>query len=446
MRQIRYFIVLLGAFLAKFRTLLFLSAVIGVVLILALAKVREAFPGLERGETIGLVGRFLTEDLPFPIQKEISIGLTRLDEEGKALPGLANTWYSEEDGKIWVFTLGDYKWQDGKPITASDINYKFTDVTSEVIDKKSIKFVLKDPFAPFPTIVSRPVFKRGFLGAGEWKVINLSLVGGRFIQSIKLINVKTKLVKSHRFYPTEESARLAFKLGEVDELREIVDPKDLTRWKNAKVEPALYKDRYAGVFINNEDPLLSEKNLRQALAYAINKDNFPGERAISPISPLSWAFNPQVKQYQYNTDRAKELLKALPDEQRKNLNINLVTTPTLLSIADRVKADWEAIGIKTHLQVLNTPPQDFQALIAIQEVPPDPDQYNLWHSTQTATNITRFRNTKESQRIDKLLEDGRRTLDQEERKKIYMDFQRFLLEESPVIFLFHPVTYTITRF
>ena len=185
--------------------------------------------------------------------------------------------------------------------------------------------------------------------------------------------------------------------------------------------------------------------LRQALAYAIDKDSFGKKRAISPISPNSWAFNPQVKQYSYNPARARELLKSLPKDQKDKLTIKLVTIPTLLSIADKIKTDWEAIGVKTQVQVSSNSLVDFQTMLAIQEIPPDPDQYSFWHSTQTSSNITNYRNSKESQRIDKLLEEGRTTLDQESRKQIYIDFQRFLVEDSPIIFLYHPTTYTVVK-
>jgi len=84
--------------------------------------------------------------------------------------------------------------------------------------------------------------------------------------------------------------------------------------------------------------------------------------------------------------------------------------------------------------------EDFDVLLAVQEIPRDPDQYHLWHSTQPG-NITNFWNP----RIDKLLEDGRRISSLEERKKIYFDFQRFLVEEAPVVFLYYPTSYEISR-
>ena len=57
------------------------------------------------------------------------------------------------------------------------------------------------------------------------------------------------------------------------------------------------------------------------------------------------------------------------------------------------------------------------------------------------TNITHLNNS----RIDKLLEQGRQTFDQQARKQIYYDFQKYLLEESPAIFIKFPTTYNISR-
>ena len=86
-------------------------------------------------------------------------------------------------------------------------------------------------------------------------------------------------------------------------------------------------------------------------------------------------------------------------------------------------------------------PDQYQAILVTQEIPSDPDQYTLWHSTQTQTNLSHYANPK----IDKLLEDGRKESDPEKRKKIYFDFQRYLVEDAPAVFLFHPTTYTIIR-
>lgn len=446
MKTLRYWSIFLKTFLSRFKKLIFGSVLAGVAVFLILWRLSNFLSLFQPGNTIGIVGRLALDDLPLSIQGQISTGLTRLDQNNQPQPSLALSWEAQNDGRVWVFHLGDYKWQDGKKVTSKDINYQFKDAKKEIVDEKTIKFTLKDPFAPFPTAVARPVFKKGLLGVGEWKVAGLTRFTAQLSRSLTLVSQKTKEKKTYRFYDTEDAALTAFKLGQVRRVEGIVDPKDLIKWKNAKIDIESHEDRYAGVFLNIQDSLLSDKNIRQALAYAINKDRFPEKRAISVISPNSWAFNPQVKDYKYNLDRAKELLKSLPDDKRKDLVINLATSPSLLSVADKIKLDWDALGVKTNIQVSNSPPDDFQALLAIQIIPPDPDQYSLWHSTQVGSNVSNYGPpARESATIDQKLENGRRTMDQEERKVFYYDFQRFLLEDLPVIPLFYPVTYTITR-
>lgn len=448
MRTFRYWVRFLSTFFGRFKRIFIVSILLGITLFLLSTTARGVLSFFQPGQSTGVVGRLTLDDLPSSIQSEISYGLTRLDESNQPKPALAKSWYSEDEGRVWIFQLGDYQWQDGTRVTAKDINYRFRDATKEIVDEKTIKFTLKDPFAPFPSTVARPIFKTGLLGAGDWKVARFSSLSAQLNRSLQLINTRTKEKKTYRFYLTEDEARTAFKLGQVRQITDIVDPKELLDWRNATVEATTHEDRYAGVFLNVEDSLLSEKNIRQALAYAIEKENFEDHRAISPISPASWAFNSQVKEYPYNPERAKELIKGSPlsPEQKSNLHITLVVTPpSLLGTADKIKKDWEAVGVKTTIQVQSTPPSEFQALLAVQIPTKDPDQYSLWHSTQTESNITNYRKTKESPRIDKLLEDGRRTQDQEARRTIYFDFQRFLMEDLPVIPLFHPQTYTIKR-
>jgi len=112
-----------------------------------------------------------------------------------------------------------------------------------------------------------------------------------------------------------------------------------------------------------------------------------------------------------------------------------------LTIADSISKNWHEVGVKSEVQVSSLIPQDYQCFLAILDIPHDPDQYSIWHSTQTQSNLSKYQNP----RIDKLLEDGRIELNTEERKVIYLDFQRFLLEDAPAVFLYHPVVYSIER-
>jgi peptide/nickel transport system substrate-binding protein len=123
------------------------------------------------------------------------------------------------------------------------------------------------------------------------------------------------------------------------------------------------------------------------------------------------------------------------------LAIELTTTPAYTDYAQSIIENWRQIGVDATLKIVSFPDtNEYQALLIGQQIPQDPDQYALWHSTQS-TNITRYQNPK----IDKLLEDGRKVANKEERKLIYQDFQRFLVEDSPATFLFNLKTYNLIR-
>ncbi len=443
MRRARFFVHLVLLFLKRFGILIGIWILVGGILFGFRNKITTLLPGLSTQEKIGVVGRFTVDTLPLSISSRISFGLTIVDRENLPQPGIAESWEAKNEGSVWVFTLKkDLRWQDNTSLKSSDFSYNFPGITVSYPDETHIEFQLSDPYAPFPIIVSRPYFKKGLLGVGEWRVRKIVTSAGN-VQELTLEEKTTHTQEVYRFYPTEESLISAFKLGEVNTISEISDPHALLDWKTVQITPISHEDRFVGIFLNTADSLLTEKNVRQALAYATNKKDIDemSTRAISSLSPSSWAYNPLVKTYDYDPERARKLLGELPKDQREQLSINLVTIPSLLEQAEKIAKDWEEVGVRTTVQVGTGVPENFQALLATQVIPPDPDQYSMWHSTQTDTNITHYK----SARIDKLLEDGRRTLDQDERKRIYLDFQRFLVEDSPVIFLYHPVSYNISR-
>jgi len=439
MLSLRYILRLVRAFVGRFRSVIFLSIAAGVVLFFIVRILAPLIiPG--KAETIGIVGKYHLETLPSEILSMIGGGLTKLDANGIVLPNLAESWETTDKGQTWIFHLKqDSVWQDGKKVTSETIVYNFSDAQIERPDENTIIFKLQSPFAPFPSVVAQPTFKKGLLGTGEWRVVKAS-VAGSFVQRLTLEN-KNGERTILKFYPTEERAKLAYKLGSVQILKDIYTKTPFDSWKIVKVEENLKRDRVVAVFFNVQDKLAGEKTFRQALAYAIDKESLPGERAYGPLSEDSWAYNPQVKPYLYDQARAREFLEELPDELKEDLSVKLVTTPVLLETAESIVKDWEAVGVKTELQVSSGIPTEYQAFLAIYDIPKDPDQYAIWHSTQINSNISKYQNP----RIDKLLEDGRGELAQTERRNIYLDFQRFLVEDSPAIFLYHPVSYTIIR-
>ncbi len=441
MLKLRYYVRFFQAFVQRFRALLVIGVLLGFVFFLSLNFIFPLLFG-STTERIGYAGRFTTDTLPLEVKELIGDGLVTLEVNGTLKPNLATSWEYKDEGKTWVFHLNPNKtWQDGKKVTAQSLNYSFNDVTIETPDTQTIVFKLKEKFSPFPSVVSAPIFKKdSLLGTDNWKVNKLSLVGD-LVEYITLQD-KQGYKKIIKFYPSEERVKTAFELGEIDKIVDLLDPKPLNDWKTVTLEENSYSNRYVAVFFNTQDPAFdNNKSLRQALSYAIDKDSLSTSRALGPISPESWAFNPQIKDYDFDAKRAKELLNDIPKEQRDKLAIKLSTTSNLRTEAEMIAKNWNDIGVKTTINLTSGIPNEYQAFLAIYDSPYDPDQYVTWHSSQQATNISKYSDP----RIDKLLEDGRLETDINRRKITYFDFQRFLLEDAPAAFLYHPISYTIIR-
>ena len=139
-------------------------------------------------------------------------------------------------------------------------------------------------------------------------------------------------------------------------------------------------------------------------------------------------------------ETAKKILSKSPLASSSS-ELILTTQPSQLKSAQLIVDAWNKIGVNSRVKVDSTIPADFQILLRSLPIPPDPDQYLYWQSTQENTNISNY----SSPKIDKLLEDGRKTLDIDARKKIYSDFQFYLVDDAPAIFLYYPKLYTIKR-
>lgn len=397
-------------------------------------------PWFHHTDRIGIVGDFTPSNLPLSIQELISSGLTSLSTDGAPLPALASSWEATNSGKSFVFTIKkDAVWHTGKPVTAHDINYNIRGVTLIPTGNDTLMAYLQYPYSPFPTLVSKPIFLPGLKGFGPYEVSGISLQGDS-VKSLQLTptDLSKNQPKDFLFYQTEAQAILAFKLGEINTISDLSSASTMTHWKNVTVEKHTKYNRIVTLFFNMHDPKLEDKNIRQGLAYGVPVQPF--ERAISPISKMSWAYSTTVRDYSYDPVQAKKLI-GHTEIATTSAQLILSTFSQYLDVAQAIAASWTSLGIKTDVRVENTVPSNYQVLLSAQDVPPDPDQYLFWHSTQSQTNVTEYMNVK----IDKLLEDGRQELDQTKRKVIYADFQRRLVEDAPAVFLYYPVTYTITR-
>ncbi len=418
---------------------------------------------------IAVIGDYTLTDLPKAIKNQISVGLTQVGDDLQAEPLLAERWVIEDQGKQYRFLIKKgVLWQDGKSLEPADIFYNFNDVEM-ISTPNEIIFNLPEAFAPFPISVTEPLLRLEeerdwwgnlryrVIGIGPHQLTNYTLQANK-LKEVQIDGPEARYV--YRFYLTETDAVMAFKKGEVDVLLDLASCHDLCEWPRLEVARELAYNRYLAVFFNNSDPTLT-KNVRQALAYALDK-NYGEATAIGPIDPRSWAYLAGGKDYAYDRERAAERL--FDDLPRAPLQLELTTSSIFLTDAEGIKAQWEDFGvfakercqsskdvtdkklcanldIKITLRVSNFPDtNNYQLLLIGQESSIDPDQYFMWHSAQP-TNFTRYKNT----RIDSLLERGRQETELSQRRALYQEFQQFLLEDPPAIFLRYLENYSLAR-
>jgi peptide/nickel transport system substrate-binding protein len=226
----------------------------------------------------------------------------------------------------------------------------------------------------------------------------------------------------------------------------------------------LKRDQKNGQCIEKH-PWFGDKRVRQAIAYAIDKQEIVdgvlfglGSPATGPYVPHTWAYNTNVKKYEHNPEKAKKLLTdagwrdtdgdGILDKDGRPFEFTILTNQgnsVRINTATIIQWRLEQIGIKVKVRTLEwatfinefIDKRRFEAVILGWSLGLDPDQYDIWHSSKTKEkefNFVSYNNPE----VDELLEKGRRKFDTEERKKAYFRIQEILADELPYIFLYVP--------
>jgi peptide/nickel transport system substrate-binding protein len=222
---------------------------------------------------------------------------------------------------------------------------------------------------------------------------------------------------------------------------------------------------YAYLGFNLRDARFQDKRVRHGIAHAINKQEIIegvllglGRPAVGPYKPGTWWYKDDVKTFPFDPERAKALLAdagwtratadGILEKDGKPFSFTIRTNQGNLvrqQTAEIIQRRLRAVGIDVKIHVvewaafLNTfiRKKDFEAIILGWGLGQDPDQYEIWHSSQTGPeelNHISYKNPK----VDELLEAGRRTFNQEKRTAIYGELQEVLADDQPVIFLYVP--------
>jgi len=449
-KAFRYYYWLIAAFAQKHSKMIFLSFFVSLLVILSLLSFSTQLDALflTRNRIVGLVGSYEPSQLPEDVLNNISYGLVYTDAQGNIKPAVAERWTGSSNGKSFtVYIRKNLAWDDNKSLTARDLQFNFQDVDVNVVNDFELEFSLKRPLGIFPTYLTKPLVRYPLHGVvGNYRVKKLRLGQENKVQEIELTPNKKELPPlTYKFFANESSLIGAYKLGSVTEMQ-IYNKgvaEDFKNWKNTNVKREVDYSTVLTLFFNEAKGQLSDKDYRKSVSLAIPRPKLEqyGELAEGPISPTSWAYNTELKKSIYDPAEAKKQLK--PDSASSAATLTLRTFFDYQDQANILNDSFTNAGLKSDIVFGSfADPSDFDVLLALWKIPTDPDQYFFWHSTQIGKgNITGMKNV----RIDKLLEDGRKSIEPSDRKKEYLDFQKIMADELPAAFLYYPYRYTITR-
>lgn len=222
---------------------------------------------------------------------------------------------------------------------------------------------------------------------------------------------------------------------------------------------------YTYMGYNLDDPRFADVRVRRAFTHAIDKQEIVdavlfglGRPADGPYRPGTTWLNEELVPYGYDPARARELLAeagwkdedgdGIVEKDGKPFSFRILTNQgndQRLKTATVVQKRLRDIGVDVSVRVVEwsafindfIDKRNFEAIVLGWSLSLDPDQYDIWHSSKTGYKQFNFVGYKNAE-VDELLEKGRRTFDEAERKRIYDRLQVRLHEDQPYTFLYVP--------
>jgi peptide/nickel transport system substrate-binding protein len=327
----------------------------------------------------------------------------------------------------------------------------------------------KHLLSSYPDISKSPLNKKP-VGTGpyrfvEWKTgekVVFDVNPGYFEGKPYIARVITRVI------PDQATMFLELKSGGVD-IMNLTPPQYTRQTEAADFRKSFNKYKYTAsaytyLGFRLSHPFFRDVRVRQAIAHATDKKALVdgvllglGQEATGPYKPGTWAYNPGVMRYPHDPGRAKALLAEAGWQPGKDGTLSKdgrrFEFTVMTNAGNEARAKTAAIlqqnlaevGIRMEIRTVEwaafinefIDKRKFDAVILGWNSTPDPDQYDIWHSSKTGPkelNHVGYANAE----VDRLLDEGRSTFDLEKRRKAYFRIQEILAEEQPYVFLYVP--------
>ncbi|MGH7572974.1 MAG: peptide-binding protein [Gemmatimonadota bacterium] len=410
-------------------------------------------------------------------------------------------WLSEDGLSLTFRIRDGAVWHDGVPVTADDVVWTYEMMvndevayanrqyvqyveSAEQIDDRTVRFhfsqVHSDPVIDFIDWNPMPRHLLGDIAPGELRnaPFNRNPVGNgpfRFVswsanqESVFEANPDFVLGRPHlnrvvfRVIPEQTTQLTELLTGGIDFMR-AVPPAEMARVEESQqVQTIVYPARsYSYLVWNLRNPLFEDVSVRRALTMSINRQQIVdallygyGRIATTDVMPFQWEFDESLEPWPYDADRAKELLAeagwedhdgdGVIDRDGRPFRFVLETNQgndLREDIIVIVQSNLEEVGIdvEPRLTEWNTlidrlKRKEFEAAVSGWSVDFkfDPTEVMSCGAIEAKYNYASFCNP----RADSLMQRALTTLEREEAKPLWDEYQRVIHEEQPYSFLYY---------
>ncbi len=425
------------------------------------------------------------------MQELLFNGLVRLDAKLKPTPALATSWRYSSPTVLDVDLRKNVTFHNGAKFTADDVVYTFKSVIDEkfnsprrsfytpitkieAVNPYKVRFTLAKPYAPLIQYLDLGIvpkdaaekaganFGNTPIGTGPFKLVRWQK-GGRIelAANDQYWGGRPKVDQLViRAIPDNNVRLIALESGELDFIHSPVPPQDLDRLarNNQLTVQRATGLGYTYLNLNTKDPILSDKRVRQALAYLTDRQTIseelfygmdtPGESFLLPGTSM---YSATGKKYGFDPAAADKLLTqagwvaktkgGIRMKNGKPLQLNLVTNidPNRQQVLEFLQGEWRKAGIDAKVRAY-----DFAAMLNdltagkyqvsligfLNLTDPDRASYQQFTSGGTS-NYGKYSNP----RVDALLERARTDTSTLRRKSLYAEAAKVVSEDAPYVFM-----------
>jgi peptide/nickel transport system substrate-binding protein len=405
----------------------------------------------------------------------------KLDGSSEPEPRIAESYQVSEDGLSYTFHLRkDATFHDGTPVTAEDVKFsaelyaesKYQNAKVqgmekvEVVDEYTVVFTTTAVYSPFlETIVDMHVASKDYYEtASAEDFANKPVGSGPYKFSSRELGSKIVLEAHEDYYlgkasiekvtfsilPDDTTVAVALQTGEID-FASISE----SNYGNLEGKPGITIEevpmsRFGFISMNHEKYPFSEVKFRQAIAYAIDRQNvidlaLDGFGTVNSniLSPLRFGYSEKQPQYDYNPEKSKELLNEIGITTPYDLGVMYVAE-NYKTQAQIIQNDLLNIGLNVTLEILEFNAYlnklmngDCGITVLAMSLEGTTQQYNLAFKSDFigAANNVRYNNPEVDALFDKAIE----VVDEDERFEIYNEIFTKVQEEAVYVTMYNTI-------